>query len=172
LRPARKYRRYIRRLEVEFSADNQHYRGISSNLSLCGIFIRTNHAFSPDTIIHLTIHLPDGTTSAVKGRVRMALRTSVVSLKNGMGIEIIEHDSHYVNFVSSLSSDNTGNSPREALTRETGPAHAETAVSETPLRDFLIVSCPMCGVRNKVNRLKISRSLRCGKCGALLTIDP
>lgn len=172
MRPTRRHRRFIRRLEVEFSANNQNYRGISSNFSLGGIFIRTNHSFSPDTIIDLTIHLPDGTSVLAKGVVRMALRTSVASLKNGMGIEIIENDSHYVNFIRSLSSDDTGDPPPEALARETGPAHTETAAPKKPLPDFLIVSCPFCHVKNKVNRARTSRSLRCGKCGALLTVNP
>ncbi len=173
MRPTRRHRRFIRRLEVEFSANNQNYRGISSNFSLGGIFIRTNHPFSQDTIIDLTIHLPDGTTARAKGVVRTALRTSVASLKNGMGIEIIEKDSHYVNFVISLSPDNTGDPPSEALTGATGPAHIKVAATPgTPFSDFLIVCCPNCSIKNKIDKLKISRGHRCGKCGALLTVNP
>ena len=53
----------------------------------------------PDTLIDIVIHLPDSTDVKLKGRVRRSIKTPVVSIKNGMGIEILENDPRYVNFV-------------------------------------------------------------------------
>jgi len=39
----RKHKRYIRRCEIEFVSDGVTYRGIASDFSLNGLFIRTNH---------------------------------------------------------------------------------------------------------------------------------
>jgi len=95
---------------VEFTVDNLTLRGISSDFSLKGLFLRTNHAYAPGTIFDITIHLPDGSVSKVKGKAVRSLRTPAAmatgtpakSVKNGMGIEIIEKDPHYLHLISSL----------------------------------------------------------------------
>jgi hypothetical protein len=95
---------------VEFTVDNLTLRGISSDFSLEGLFLRTNHACKPGTVLDIVIHLPDGSVSKVKGKAVRSLRTPtgmvigapVRSMKNGMGIEIIERDSHYLHFIRSL----------------------------------------------------------------------
>jgi Tfp pilus assembly protein PilZ len=158
----------VRRLETEFSAEGKNYRAISSDLSYGGLFIRTNHAFTPGTVIDIVIHLPDGTSSRLKGRVRRALKTTVVSLKNGMGIELIEKDPHYDRFILTF----TGGGEEE-----TGPsagAATQEAIREIPkpaLEEFLIVACGQCNVRNKVKRARIAAGPRCGKCGQPLAFQ-
>lgn len=149
----REHSRFIRRLETEFSAEGKNYRGISSDLSINGLFIRTNHAFAPGSIIDLTIHLPGGATSKLKGKVMRALKTPIVSLKNGMGIKLIEKDSHYINFMKSYSPDN------------------QEKTTESTSSDFLIISCSKCGVKNKVHKSKTSLGPKCGKCGFSLIIN-
>lgn len=170
MKPNRKYQRFIRRLETEFTANNQNYIGISSDFSEGGLFVRTNHAFAPGTIVDLTIYLPDGNTSKLKGRVKRALKTTVVSLKNGMGVEIIEKDPHYINFMTSFSA-----GPPD-VGAETKPEPGNTGAgkgkaADTGPGDFLIVPCSKCGVKNKVYKSKMSAGLKCGKCGAPLTIQ-
>ena len=167
MKARRKYQRFIRRLEVEFTAKDQSYRGISSNFSLSGLFVRTNHAFAPGTITDLTIHLSDSIESRIKGIVKVAYKTPGIPLKNGMGIEILENDSHYANFVSSCSFEEEGSLPTEDLAAGTGEPYPE--IDPVSLPDFLIIPCPQCTVRNKVKKLMISQGPRCGKCGALLT---
>jgi hypothetical protein len=101
----RRHRRYIKRCEIEFSTNGTVYRGISSNFSLSGLFIKTSKPFVEDTIIELIIHLPNGLTSKLKGIVRRACRNPVNVQKNGMGIEFTEKDSNYDDFFNSILTD-------------------------------------------------------------------
>ncbi len=158
----------MRRLETEFSAEGQNYRAISSDFSCGGLFIRTNHAFVPGTLIDITIHLPDGNSSRLKGTVKRALKTPVVSLKNGMGIELIEKDPFYSRFMLTFTGE---------CEEETAPPVSPR--SQEPIREipkpaadeFLIVTCGQCSVKNKVNRSRIAAGPRCGKCGSPLVFQ-
>lgn len=111
MKARRQHKRYVKRCEIEFSAQDITGRGISSNLSVNGLFIRTSRPFPPDTIIDITIHLPDGVTSKIKGKVMRASKsalgvgTYVKSAMSGMGVEIIDKDAHYTQFVNSLALD-------------------------------------------------------------------
>jgi hypothetical protein len=95
---------------VEFTSDGLTLRGISSDFSLKGLFIRTNHPYVPGTIFDIVIHIPDGSVSKIKGKAVRALKTPTglvlgtptKSLKNGMGIEIIEKDANYLHLIRSL----------------------------------------------------------------------
>ena len=79
------------------------YRGISSNLSLNGLFIRTRKPFTVDTMIDVMVHFPNGSTSKLKGITRRSIRNPLDD-QNGMGIELIEKDSNYFDFVNSIVS--------------------------------------------------------------------
>ncbi|MEK6582230.1 MAG: PilZ domain-containing protein [Nitrospirota bacterium] len=106
----RQQKRFIFRCETEFSANDATYRGIASDFSLNGIFVRTTHPLVPDTIIDMTVYLPEGMTSKLTGKVKRALKpsigrvvgTPVRAFKHGMGIEIIKKDINYLNFIRSL----------------------------------------------------------------------
>jgi protoheme ferro-lyase len=74
------------------------YRGISSNLSLNGLFIRTRRPFAADTVIDLMVHFPNGSTSKLKGITRRAIRNPLDN-QNGMGIELIEKYAPYQQYV-------------------------------------------------------------------------
>lgn len=100
----RRHRRYIKRCEIEFSTNGTAYRGISSNFSLSGLFIKTSKPFAEDTLVDLIIHLPNGLISELKGIVRRAFRNPVNIQKNGMGIELTEKDSNYDDFINSIFS--------------------------------------------------------------------
>ena len=99
----RQHKRYTSRCEIEFSMNGTTYRGISSNLSQNGLFIRTRKPFTADTIIDLMVHFPNGSTSKLKGITRRAIRNPLDN-QNGMGIELIEKDSNYFDFVNSIVS--------------------------------------------------------------------
>jgi hypothetical protein len=161
--------RIIRRLETEFTADNQNYRGISSDLSLSGLFIRTNHAFVPGTKLDIVIHLPGECDAKMTGLVRRAYKTPVVALKNGMGVEIVKSDINYVNFVRSLFKDSTDEiKPEESKIDTEFRRHPEPPKPSQPQEDFIIVACPQCGVKNKIKTSDFPRSPKCGRCGALI----
>jgi ribosomal protein S27E len=165
LRNLRRHERFIRRLEVECSARDENTRGISSNFSLGGLFIRTNRPFSPGTLVDLNIHLPDGGAAKATGRVKTAQKTALASLKNGMGIEIIEKDLNYVTFIKSLGADSRVETGEAASTRKRETPGDSTVTPDSGSAEFFIIPCPHCGVRNKVRTSRSSPGMKCGKCG-------
>ncbi len=106
----RQQKRFIYRCESEFVFDNITCRGIASDFSLSGLFMKTTRPAPPDTILNITIYLPDDSISKLKGKVRRAVKSSlgrvigtpVKSLRSGMGVEIIQKDAHYLHFIRSL----------------------------------------------------------------------
>ncbi len=106
----RLHKRFMRRCAVEFFSHGITCRGISGNCSLNGLFIRTSCPLALDTILHLTVFLPDGTASKLKVKVIRAGRTSpgkltgapVKSGRKGVGAKIIERDANYLHFFRSL----------------------------------------------------------------------
>ena len=93
MRDKRQSTRFEKRCEVDFRAEGIIHRGTCLDLSLNGLFIETDIRFSPTVMLHILIHLPDGTISKLKGRV-------VRSLDNGIGIGIIEKDASYLHYYS------------------------------------------------------------------------
>lgn len=110
MKERRQHKRYIKHCEIEFTAGNITYKGMSGDFSLNGLFISTDSSFPTDAILEIVIHLPDGVTSRIKGKVRTVSKTSngkvtgtnPESAVNGMGVEILEKDINYIHFVSSL----------------------------------------------------------------------
>ena len=136
------------------------YTGITSDISENGIFIRTRYGFVPGTIIKIEIYLPEDKISKLKGKVKRSTRTQIASLKNGMGIEIIEKDSNYTIFLNSMDEGNKDN-----------PSGSQESFSASPPPEYLIITCLDCSVKNKVAREKLSLNPRCGKCGTLLRTE-
>ncbi|MCX5720364.1 MAG: PilZ domain-containing protein [Nitrospirae bacterium] len=97
------------RCKVKFTANDITYRGISSDFSLNGLFIRTLHAFPPDTLFHIVIYYPNGLISQIKGTVTRALKIPEEEVtkthryvQNGIGVKIIEKDANDLHFIRSL----------------------------------------------------------------------
>ena len=149
-------RRYTKRLEATFSSGDYSFRGILSNISESGLFIRTNRGFAPGTVVEIEVMMPDNTISRLKGVVRRTIKTPLTSMKNGMGIELTESDAGYNRFVHSVISE-----------KESGDSPEEYAVPE-----YEIIPCPNCGVKNKVPNEKLSLGPKCGKCKTPLFVDP
>ncbi len=157
----RRHQRFIRRLQIEFTAYGQTYVGISSDFSLSGLFIRTNHAFAPGTVVDLVVYLPDGIRVTMRGSVRRAFKTPVVALKNGMGVELTEKDPRYIDFINSFSADDEED--------EKAGASRIPPVQGLPV-ESVVIPCPQCGARNRVSRTKLSLGPRCGRCRTILPI--
>ncbi|MFZ2197813.1 MAG: PilZ domain-containing protein, partial [Thermodesulfovibrionales bacterium] len=99
----RRHKRIIKRLKTEFSSEDSSFRGTSSNLSESGLFLKTIKPLPVDTLVEVSIQLPDNTVSKLKGTVRWSLKAMQrTSSRSGMGIEIIENDRHYVDFLNTL----------------------------------------------------------------------
>ncbi len=151
----RKYKRFTRRLEVEFSAGEQTYKGISSDISIRGMFIRTQHAFIRGTKINIKLYLPDGEVAHLEGIVRRAIKTPHYFIKNGMGIEIVRTDQVFENFLS-----------QELIDYDRDYSSTERKTKEA---DFTIVVCPSCGVKNRLKKGFKSFKAKCGRCGSYLS---
>jgi Tfp pilus assembly protein PilZ len=165
LRTRRRHQRFVRRIETEFFAEGKSYRAISSDFSRYGLFIRTNNAFVPGTELDIVIHLPNGLTCQLKGLVRWAVKTPIVSLKNGMGIELTSRDSSYVRFLKVLDPSETDEPCSYAAHKPSGAE--QPPKSDHPLPpEFVIVACKECGIKNKVRSDKLSHGHMCGKCGS------
>jgi Tfp pilus assembly protein PilZ len=98
----RKHPRFVKRLETRIVSDHISFWSISSDLSKSGLFIRTNRGLNIDTTIDIELSLPDNRISLLKGIVRRTTRTGISSMKNGMGVEIIEKDQPFIDFVNSV----------------------------------------------------------------------
>ena len=108
----RKLIRFSDRQKISFNVNGIVYRGLSSNFSLDGLFIRTNHSFPPDTLLDIIIYLPNDLTSHLKGKVVRASNETLLGVsgkargyaENGIGIEIVEKDTLYLHFIRSFLS--------------------------------------------------------------------
>lgn len=150
--------RFTKRLEVTFRSGDLSYKGILSNLSANGIFIRTNRGFAPGTILDIQLVMPNDRISSLKGIVRRTVKATVTPTKNGMGVELISRDESFVNFVTESLRDQ-GIDPKEL------PLPGDVS-------DFKIIACSACGIKNKVSFEKLSLAPKCGRCGMpLVTRD-
>ncbi len=111
--PKPKRRRRIQKnLKVEFCGPNGTCMGVSENFSINGLSIMTDNILALQSVVSITVHLPDGSISKLIGRVRRFLEisndtaaTSGEMFKGGMGIEIMKRDSSYIKFFMSLLSE-------------------------------------------------------------------
>lgn len=181
MKEKRRHKRFFRRLETEFLSQEKTYRAISSNFSRYGLFIRTNHAFIPGTELDILIHLPTGNDCKLKGVVIQAMKTPIVSLKNGMGIELLDRDQNYINFLKQFDPSEDGKTATFVGEKSAHPQpphqgqhepheHHRKPVHDTAT-DFLIIACAQCGVKNKVTRERLSHGPKCGKCGSPISLQ-
>ncbi len=149
--------RYIRRLEAEFEGGGVSGRGLTSDISRKGLFIRTQKALNPGTPVTVRLHLRDGRISTVKGIVRRAIKIPLYApeIKNGMGIEILEWDSLFEGLLLELG---------EGLSPEKGREEGSGI-------DFIIIACPACGIKNRIPSDKVSLGPKCGRCKIPLRVN-
>lgn len=102
MRTKRLYKRYRRRLKTEINVGNLTFNGISTNLSVRGLFIRTQQPFKVGTVFDIKIYLPGDKFCKLKGVVKYSKRVMKFTYKNGMGIEITQKDENYINYLKTL----------------------------------------------------------------------
>lgn len=107
------------------------------------------------------------------------MKTPIVSLKNGMGIELIRRDENYIRFLKDFD---PGEADEETVyygahVQQTGQSYGTNSKEHEqkqaksgagPSDNFMIIVCPQCSVKNKVRTEKLSQGPKCGKCGAFL----
>jgi hypothetical protein len=145
--------RATKRLEVSFSSGVIKKKGILSNMSLSGLFVRTNSGFPPGTHLDLEILLPDNTRASLRGVVVRTIKSPLKTGENGMGISLITQDEIYARFV-------------QTTLQQQGIQVDEPSVSE-----YRLITCSVCGVKNRVPHGKSLSGSKCGKCRANLIVD-
>ena len=91
-RERRQKERSRRRIAVRYGPDGGRHLGYTSDLGVRGLFLQGNALYPPDTILQISLDLPDGTRLA-RGRVRWVKEVPPAfrrNLRGGMGIELIE----------------------------------------------------------------------------------
>jgi ribosomal protein S27E len=183
----RYFERHTRRLETIFTTATDTFKGITSDISEGGLFIRTAYVLAPGSIIGIEIHLPDGQISRLKGRVKRSVRTALLTAKNGMGIEIIEKDLTYINLVRGIKEGDAGSSEQfsiltcqncgaknkirtahKGLIPKCGKCGNPLIQERKTQLEYLLLMCPNCRAKNKILSEKLSLNPRCGRCGTTL----
>jgi hypothetical protein len=109
------------------------------------------------------------------------MKTTIVSLKNGMGIELLSRDHNYIKFLKEFD---PGEDSEPATFPGEKHAHPEPThqgqhkpqephhkPASDPAPAFVIIACAQCGIKNKVRRERLSHSPKCGKCGSPLSLQ-
>ncbi|MBA4373497.1 MAG: hypothetical protein C0402_11630 [Thermodesulfovibrio sp.] len=169
MRSRRKHDRFPKRLELDISYQGEQYRGISGNFSREGCFIKTKGSFAPDTIVHITLQLPEHRSSSLTGIIRWVTPTPASSPDNGIGIEIINEDDTYAGFAAELSMSNSQDSDLTTTTAEVKtPVSEPDRAERTAAPESVIIGCRNCGVKNRILKVRLPENPRCGKCRSLL----
>ncbi|MHA2218828.1 MAG: PilZ domain-containing protein [Candidatus Hodarchaeales archaeon] len=110
----RKTGRIIKRLHTTFLCGEKEYRGISSNFSLTGVFIKSRKKFKPGSSLNITLDLGDNQKIALIGeiawvksskpdRVNKVQKVSTFDKFNeGMGIKLNETPQEFKEFLKVL----------------------------------------------------------------------
>lgn len=160
----RLHERHIRRLETDFYFEDKVFKGISSNLSEKGLFIRTSNCLTPGSHIEFMVYLKDGGRAHGTGLVRRAAKSNSPLIKNGMGIELRCCDLNYVRMLEEVIG--------EGLRMEDVPFVDgwKPAGPGLPPKESRIVVCAVCGVKNRVPLSRMSSNPKCGRCSSFLPI--
>ena len=163
----RKSNRVTKRLEVTFSSGSLQFRGISSDLSESGVFIRTQNGLMPGTIVEIEVYLPEHKMGRLKGIVRRTVKTSLSMIKNGMGVELTEKDQNYLDFLKTIAGagKNQKNEAGAQSGKEAG-LQPEGKATQTP--DSRIIVCVNCETKNRIPPGRVPLGAKCGRCGTLL----
>jgi len=102
----RQHLRVNKSLISQMLADNTNLFVITHDLSVNGIFLRSNQCLPINSLVTIQIVLPDNSISSLKGIVRRTIDTSAY-MNNGMGIQLIEKDSNYTRYFQSIHGEKT-----------------------------------------------------------------
>jgi len=168
--------RFTKRLELTFSSGDSKFTGISSDLSEGGLFIRTQHGLTPGSLIDIEIYLPNGEVGRLKGIVRRTVKAPLAMVKNGMGVELVERNQSYLEFLKNYGisvepeagasplHDPGAKSPQKADDRQ-----SEKITDSVP--ESVIIPCRNCKVKNRIPSGKLPFGPKCGKCGTPLSVE-
>jgi hypothetical protein len=89
-------------LKVKIHAQAGYAWGVLKNLSLDGLYLKTNYALAKGEAIAIELRFPDGNQSHVKGLVRRIETYPDSNWNFGLGVKLIRKDEHYRNYLHTL----------------------------------------------------------------------
>ncbi len=97
----RKENRIEKQLYAVMRVESKMVRGLLTDCSENGLFIKCNQDFPIGTVIDIEIFMPDNNNALLKGIVRRKIEMPESHRKYGLGIELIKKDVRYVIFLAS-----------------------------------------------------------------------
>ncbi|TNF52588.1 PilZ domain-containing protein [bacterium] len=95
----RKNKRKIKRFQVKFLCGTEEYRGISSNLSHTGLYIRTRKTFKSGIPVKIVMEVDEDKKIVLRGVIVRQVNRRYGSSDNGIGIEFDETPQEYKDLV-------------------------------------------------------------------------
>ncbi len=87
---------------MTFSDGVSVFNGVSSNISISGLFIRTRKALPPGTTLKIVLELDKDRRIDLEGEVAWSLKTGIADFKNGMGVKLSVIPKEYEDIISEL----------------------------------------------------------------------
>lgn len=98
----RKDKRFAKRLHVKLSSGSSISWGLLCDVSENGLFIRSNQSYKIDALIDIHVFMPDNSIILLKGVLRRITELAEQHRKFGIGVELIEKNTAYENFLKFL----------------------------------------------------------------------
>jgi hypothetical protein len=99
-------KRFFKETSIRFGEKTPEHIGLTHDVSLTGIFIKSSRIYPPETHLVLEIEKHNGTKFQHKGVVRRAKRVppgiARVTQKSGMWVSLTEHPEEYREFIHEL----------------------------------------------------------------------
>ena len=98
----RAYQRFIVKLPVTITAGDRTVKGTTVRVSRKGFFVRAQQSFVAGTVVEATIEFTQTVSFRLKGIVRHVRNLGLIKRDNGMGIEFIEKNQGYEEFMKNV----------------------------------------------------------------------
>ena len=130
----RQHSRVNKSLISQILTDDTDLFVVTGDLSANGIFLISKQCLPVDTAVKIEVALPDNSVSSLKGIVRRIIDTSTF-VQSGMGIEIIEKDKNYINFLNSILHETDKGGQRMQVDVSSEPSSLSTQAGEESFRE-------------------------------------
>lgn len=98
----RQHQRYLVKLPAEIHFRDYMIQGITVRVSQKGFFVRSQRNFPVGTSVAINLRLLDDSVCRLHGIVKYVRNVNLIERKNGMGIELIQGDRRFSEFMKSL----------------------------------------------------------------------
>jgi Tfp pilus assembly protein PilZ len=103
----RKDKRKIKRLHITILCGENQHKGISSNFSFSGLFIKTRKKFKPGSSVSMILEVNDSQKMSLRGTIaRTKIGSKFDKFNDGIGIQLTTIPQAYKHHVETLINDN------------------------------------------------------------------